>query len=158
MQFHVTFVRTNEIGHSALAIWPLIKQSRVKSKISFYNFVRRLQSPNKVGIHIRMKRYHSFIPRSLHIKIVHSSTFKKAKTTKHDGNTWLGWKVLFRHVTWPNHAKVIKATTPEPKSIKSAHPHRSCDLSSDDIMINEKRHITNFAKTFRHQIRKENIE
>ena len=61
---------------------------------------------------------------------LHSTTFKKATTTKFAGNTYSAYQnegVPFLHVTWPSHTKVIKARVTKLALMKDTHPFRSRD-------------------------------
>ena len=48
---------------------------------------------------------HSYVSRDV--------TSKKTITTKLGGNTYQNEMVAYIYMTWPNHAKVIKATVPK---------------------------------------------
>ena len=47
---------------------------------------------------------------------LHGATSTKTITTNIDGNTYQNEMVAYLHVTWPNHAKVIKTAVPKAAS------------------------------------------
>ena len=88
--------------------------------------LQRLQSPNVVGKDMRIKWYHGYKSRdytshitwSSNLLKLHSATFTKTRTSNLGGNTYQKEMVVYLHVTWPNHTKVIKATVPNVASVK----------------------------------------
>ena len=77
---------------------------------------QRLQSPNVVRIHIRMKHcyYHTSrdkITWSRYIQKYFSGIFKKATIIKIGKSAYQNERVPY--AMWPNHAKVINATAPK---------------------------------------------
>ena len=75
-----------------------------------------------------------------------SVTSKKTITTKFGWNIYKSEMVAFLHMTWPNQAKVVKATAPKIALIKGTHLNRPHDFLLCDILTNEKS-ICNFYKT-----------
>ena len=72
---------------------------------------------------------------------LHSATSTKILTTNKITTKWeyiKQWEVAYPHVTWPNHAKVIKATAPKVVSMKGTYLNRPRDLWLHDILKNEK--------------------
>ena len=57
-----------------------------------------------------------------------SATSKKTITTKLGGSTYKNEMVAYLHMTWPNHAKVIKATAPKVALMKGTHLNRPRDF------------------------------
>ena len=88
--------------------------------------LQRLQSPNLVGKDIRIKWYHGYTSRdytshitwSSNLLKLHSATFMKTRTTNFGGNTHQKEMVVYFHVTWSNHTKVIKVTVHNVASVK----------------------------------------
>ena len=59
--------------------------------------------------------------RSRNLLKLHSPTSKKTITTKLDGNTYKSKWVAYLHITWIDHAKVIKATAPKVALMKGTN-------------------------------------
>ena len=78
---------------------------------------RKLQLLNLVVIHIKMKHYHSYVWRGV---ITRSLDRQLGMPTKIGG--------CHSYISWPNHAKVIKATAPKLVLIKSTHTYRTLGL------------------------------
>ena len=79
---------------------------------------------------------------------LHSPTSKKTITTKLGWNTYKNERVAYLHMTWVDHAKVIKATAPKVALRKGTNLNlnRSRDFWLYDILKNEKS-ICNFYKS-----------
>ena len=69
---------------------------------------------------------------------LYSATSKKAITTKLGGNTYKNEILAYLHMTWPNHAKVIKATAPKVVLMKGTYLNRPCDFWLYGILTDEK--------------------
>ena len=83
--------------------------------------------------------YVIFIKWSCNLLKLHSVPFTKTITTNSGGNTHQNEMVVYLHVTWSNHAKVIKALTPNIALMKGTYLNRPWDLRLHDILTNEKR-------------------
>ena len=70
-------------------------------------------------------------------------------TTKLGGNAYQKERIPLLHFKWPNHAKVIKATTHERCWWKVPIPTGNVSLITC-ILINEERQITTFRKVLSH--------
>ena len=66
-------------------------------------------------------------------------------------STYQNEKVPFLHVRSPYHTKVIKTAGHKLALMEGTHSNRQRDLLLCDILINEKHHITTFAKAFKYQ-------
>ena len=55
--------------------------------------------------------------------------------------------LTYFHMTWPNHAKIIKATTPRVALMKGTHLNRSLEFWLYDVWTNEKS-VCNFYIKF----------
>ena len=64
-------------------------------------------------------------------------TFKKATTTKFGAHAYQNEIVTLFHITWLNHARVMRAAAPKLALI--------FDMTAR-VLINEKGHVTTFAK------------
>ena len=102
-----------------------------------------------VGIHIR----NVILWSPWHLKLP-SATSKNAAITKLGGNAYQNERVALLHVTYPKHVEVIKTTVSKFELMKDVHPYKRSDIWLCDTLINEERHITTFAKAFRHHSRK----
>ena len=69
---------------------------------------------------------------------LHRPTSKKTITTKLGGNTYKNERVAYLHMTWVNHAKVIKATAPIVALMKGTILNRPRDFWLYNILTNEK--------------------
>ena len=72
---------------------------------------------------------------------LHSTTSKKTI----GGNTYKNEMVTYLHMTWPNHAKLIKAAAPKIALMKGTHLNRQHDFWLYDILATS-------SKAVRHQI------
>ena len=70
--------------------------------------------------------------------------------TRLGGNAYQNERVSLLHFKWPNHPKVIKATTHKLALMKGSCSYRARDLWLRDILINEERQITTFAKALKY--------
>ena len=77
---------------------------------------------------------------------LHSPTSKKTINTKLGSITYKNERVAYLHMTWVNHAKVIKATAPKVALMKGTNLNRPRDFWLYDILTNEKS-ICNFYKS-----------
>ena len=77
---------------------------------------------------------------------LHSPTSKKTITTKLGSITYKNERVAYLHMTWVNHAKVIKATAPKVALIKGTNLNSSREFWLYDTLTNEKS-ICNFYKS-----------
>ena len=66
-------------------------------------------------------------------------------------STYQNEKVPFLHVRSPYHTKLIKTAGHKLALMEGTHSNRQRDLLLCDILINEKHHITTFAKAFKYQ-------
>ena len=69
---------------------------------------------------------------------LHSPTSKKTINTKLGSITYKNERVAYLHMTWVNHAKVIKATAPKVALMKGTHLNRLHDFGLYDILTNGK--------------------
>ena len=83
---------------------------------------------------------------SRNLSKLHSLTSKKTITTKLGGNTYKNERVVYLHITWANHSKVIKATAPKVALMKGINLNRPRDFWLYDILTNKKS-ICNFYKS-----------
>ena len=79
-----------------------------------------------------------YVAWSCNLLKLHSATAKKTITTKLGGNTYKNERVVYLHMTWVIHAKVIKVTAPEVALMKCTHLNRPRDFLLYDILANEK--------------------
>ena len=86
-----------------------------------------------------------YVTLSRNLLKLHSITSKKSVTTKPGGNTYKNAMLAYLYMTWPNHAKLVKATAPKVALIKGAYLDRSRDFWLYDILTNE-RSICNFYR------------
>ena len=77
---------------------------------------------------------------------LHSATSRKVITTKLGGNTYNNEIVAYLHMMWPNHAKLIKATSLKVALMKGIHLSRPRDFWLYYMLGNEKT-IWNFYKS-----------
>ena len=76
--------------------------SQTKNIIS--QLLHRLQLPNLVGTHMRIKWYHCYMPRDLLyviyyiLYVIHSATSTKTITANLGGNTYQNEMVVYLHV------------------------------------------------------------
>ena len=82
---------------------------------------------------------------------LHSPTSKKTAATKLGGNIYKNERVAYLHMTWFNHAKVIKAIAPKVALIKGTNLNGQCDFWLYDIWQMERAYAT-FTKAVRYQI------
>ena len=75
----------------------------------------------------------------------HSSTSKKTINSKLGEKTYKNERLAYLHMTWVNHAKVIKATAPK-VSFSTGH------VIFDYMIWKMKRAYATFTKAVRHQI------
>ena len=101
--------------------------------------------------------YVIYVTWSRNLLKLHNATSTKTITSNVRGNSYKNKVVAYLHVTWPNHAKVIKATAPKVALMKGTPLNRPCDLIMW-YLDKWKEHVATFTKVFRHQIwKKQNI-
>ena len=77
---------------------------------------------------------------------LHSPTSKKTINTKLGSITYKNERVAYLHMTWVNHAKVIKATAPKVALMKGTNLNSPREFWLYDTLTNEKS-ICNFYKS-----------
>ena len=82
----------------------------------------------------------------LYSYVIHSATSRETITTNLGGNTYQNEMVA--NVMWPNHAKVIKTTTPKVALMKGTYLNRSHDLWLHDILKSGRSITGNFYRSF----------